>query len=323
MYFPYLRGRQNELLCLRELLGAGKLGDKIVPIIEPVRFNSTLFITLTQFIEMHRSIIVIANPKVGSFNKEYTDMKKKIGEEREDAKKVKLQKTLDRYIEILNDNRIQKAYIVDKKIITEILNGNNNLNKLILINFEEGNYQYYEEYGELLKARLTLIPKDEDFKDEVDGETVVLEDGYIKAKRNADYIESPDEFFSRNHVVYKKRGYMGFSDFSMVGNEFEENGFAPLAIAIHIMYFGKKSELRVHHFVSKSNASISDPARKFEEAVDNLLSWEHFDSIPKTIGLNRLVECYNMGKFPGLGMIKKYSLMHHIEMMGEFLEENR
>ena len=57
--------------------------------------------------------------------------------------------------------------------------------------------------------------------------------------------------------------------------------------------------------------------------MNNLLSWEHFDIIPKTIGLNRLVECYNMGKFPGLGVIKKYSLMHHIEMMGEFLEENR
>lgn len=323
MYFPYLRGRQNELLCLRELLGAGKLGEKIIPIIEPVRFNSTLFITLTQFVEMNRSIIVIANPKVGSFNKEYTDMKKKIGEEREEAKKENLQKTLDRYIEILNDNHIQKAYIVDKKIITEILNGNKNADKLILINFEEGNYQYYEEYGELLDARVTLIPKDEDFKDEVDGEIVVLEDGYIKAKRNVDYIESPDDFFSRNHVVYKKRGYMGFSDFSMVGNEFEEKGFAPLAIAVHIMYFGKKSELRVHHFVSESNASISDPARKFEEAMDNLLSWEYFDIIPKTMGLNKLVECYNMGKFPGLGVIKKYSLMHHIEMMGEYLEENR
>ena len=65
MYFPYLRGRQNELLCLRELLEAEKLGEKIVPIIEPVRFNSTLFSTLTKFIDMHRNIIIIVNPKLG------------------------------------------------------------------------------------------------------------------------------------------------------------------------------------------------------------------------------------------------------------------
>lgn len=33
MYFPYLRGRQNELLCLRELLDRNKLSDTIVPVI--------------------------------------------------------------------------------------------------------------------------------------------------------------------------------------------------------------------------------------------------------------------------------------------------
>lgn len=34
MYYPYLRGRQNELLCLRELLENDVIGKKIVPIIE-------------------------------------------------------------------------------------------------------------------------------------------------------------------------------------------------------------------------------------------------------------------------------------------------
>ena len=54
--------------------------------------------------------------------------------------------------------------------------------------------------------------------------------------------------------------------------------------------------------------------------MKNLMSWGNFSDIPKTIGLNSLIECYNTGKFPGLGVIKKYSLMHHIEMMGEYLE---
>ena len=78
MYFPYLRGRQNELLCLRELLDAGKLSSKVIPIIEPVKFSSTFFSTLTKFIEMNRKVIVIRNPKVGSFSKELTDMRKKV-----------------------------------------------------------------------------------------------------------------------------------------------------------------------------------------------------------------------------------------------------
>ena len=142
----------------------------------------------------------------------------------------------------------------------------------------------------------------------------------MKAKRNVDYIESPDELFSRNHLVYRKRGYVGFSDYSIVGDAYEESGFAPLAVAIHILYFGQKSELRVHHFVSESNENISDPARKFAEAMQNLLSWENFDIIPKTKGLQNLLDYYSNGKFPGLGVIKKCSIMHHLELIGKYLE---
>ncbi|MBP3206464.1 MAG: sce7725 family protein [Lachnospiraceae bacterium] len=321
MYFPYLRGRQNEMLCLRELLDAGKLGEKVTPIIEPVRFNSTFFSTLTKFIENDRKIILIVNAKVGSFNQEYAEMKQKIETETDESKKDKIKSLLDTYVELLKDPHVQRAYIVDRRIVAEMVEGKKKAGDYVLINFENGNYQYYEEYTNLLEAKITLIPKDEDFKDEIGGDVVVLEDGLIKAKRNVDYIEAPDEFFSRNHVIYAKRGYIGFSDYSIVGNVYEESGFAPVAIAIHIVYFGNKEEVRVHHFVSESNESISDPARKFEEAMKNLMEWEQFEDIPKTMGLESLIECYDRGKFPGLGVIKKYSLMHHIEMMGKYLED--
>lgn len=320
MYFPYLRGRQNELLCLRELLDAGKLSSKVIPIIEPVKFSSTFFSSLMKFTEMNRKVIVIRNPKVGSFSKELNDMRKKIEKESDENKKQKLQKTLDGYKNVWNDSGIQKAYLVNGKVISDIIENKLDAKNVMMINIEKGNYHYYEEYGEEITGKYTVVPKGGDFEDIIDDDIIILEDGYRKAKRNIDYIENPDELFSRNHIVYKKRGFVGFSDFSMVGNEYEESGFAPLAIAIHVMYFGNKEELRIHHFVSESNESISDPARKFEEAMYSLINWENFNVIPKTIGLNSLIECYNVGKFPGLGVIKKCSLMHHIEMMGKYLE---
>lgn len=46
MYFPYLRGRQYELIALRELLANNKLGNNVIPIIEPVRLSPTLISTL-------------------------------------------------------------------------------------------------------------------------------------------------------------------------------------------------------------------------------------------------------------------------------------
>ena len=319
MYFPYLRGRQNELICIRELLELGKLSKKIVPVIEPVRFNATFFSTLSKFIEKERRVILIRNPKVGSFGKEYREMKKKIEDEKDANKKAKLQHTLDTYLEVLKSDYLIKGYIVDDAVLKDVLDEKIDASKSVLINYRKGNYDYYAEYGERLEAKYTFIPNDVDFKDEVVGNTVVLEDGYVKAKRNVDYIDNPDAFFSRNHIVYTKRGYTGFSDYSIVGEEYEESGFAPLAIAIHIMYYGNKQELRVHHFVSDSNENSSDPARKFEEAMENMLSWGFFDEIPKTEGLNRLVDCYDNGKFPGLGVIKRYSLMHHMQMISELL----
>lgn len=58
-----------------------------------------------------------------------------------------------------------------------------------------------------------MFPKAGDFEDIIEDDIIILEDGYRKAKRNIDYIENPDEPFSRNHIVYKKRGFVGFRIF--------------------------------------------------------------------------------------------------------------
>lgn len=42
MYYPYLRGKQFDLLALKESLIRGLLSTKIQPIIEPVRDSATL-----------------------------------------------------------------------------------------------------------------------------------------------------------------------------------------------------------------------------------------------------------------------------------------
>lgn len=324
MYFPYLRGRQNELLCLRELLDAGCLPEDVMPVIEPVRFNSTFFLTIKSFAEAGRKMIVIKNPKVGSFNADYRKMLEKIKETEELDKKEKLQKTLNEYKQLLDSSNIIYALIVDANNIDKIISGEIESEKMVLINKELANHtDYYMEQGDSIKARYTFIPPDEDFKDDISGAAILLCDCYNKAKRNIDYLDNPDDFFSKYHLVYKKRGYEGFSDYSIVGDEYEESGFAPLAIAVHIVYLDDKKSLRVHHFVSDSNENISDPARKFEEAMRKLVTWDNLAMVKKTVGLKALISCYENQKFPGLGVIKKYSLMHHIELMGDYLGENK
>lgn len=323
MYFPYLRGRQNEMLCLRELLDAGKLHEMIIPVVEPVRCNSTFFTTITRFVQADRKIIIIRNPKVGKFQSDYNEMKKKIEEEQNEEKKRRLMATLDTYEQLLKDPHVLNAYLCDEKIIRSCLSGEKKVGEIVLINTGNDTSDYYEENGERLTARFTFIPRDEAFKDEVTGNVVALEDCFPKAKRNKDYVDLPDQLFSKNHLIYEKYGYAGFSDYSIVGDVYEESGFAPLAVAIHILYFGSKKELRVHHFVSDSNENISDPARKFEEAMSNLVNWEDYDLLFKTYGLKSLEDYYSKGKFPGLGVVKKCSIMHHLELVGNYLEVNK
>lgn len=142
MYFPYLRGRQNELLCLRELLDAGKLSSKIIPIIEPVKFSSTLFSTLTKFIEMGHQVIVIRNPEVGSFRKESGDMIKNIEKESDEKKKEKIRKTLEGYKEVWNNSQIQKAYLVDDDVISMVREKKLDAKDVVMINIKKGNYRY-------------------------------------------------------------------------------------------------------------------------------------------------------------------------------------
>lgn len=67
MYFPYLRGRQFELIALRELLENNRINSKIIPIIEPVKPTATLLKTLKIFTEKERLIAIVFNPMISGF----------------------------------------------------------------------------------------------------------------------------------------------------------------------------------------------------------------------------------------------------------------
>ena len=72
MYFPYLRGKQFELIALRELcsLFPQEL-NKISPIIEPVKASSTIKSTLAEFVNRNANFNLIINPRVGDLEGQY------------------------------------------------------------------------------------------------------------------------------------------------------------------------------------------------------------------------------------------------------------
>lgn len=115
--------------------------------------------------------------------------------------------------------------------------------------------------------------------------------------------------------------YVGFGDYSIVGREYIESGFAPYAVAIHIVYFADDSSLRIKHFVSDSNDDISDVAGKFYEAVTKLHNWYvRGQEKQLTTGLKILLDHYENQTYPGLPTLKKLSIMHHLELVGSYLD---
>ena len=95
-----------------------------------------------------------------------------------------------------------------------------------------------------------------------------------------------------------------------------------MAVAIHIVYFAKDSTLRIKHFVSDSNEDISDPAGKFYEALQKLIQWNKAKEID-TYAMKKFQRHYDNETYPGLGSLKKLSIMHHIELMNGFLNRRK
>lgn len=309
MYYPFLRGRQNELLALQELLKNSKLSENIVPIIEPVKMSPTLLKTLRLFEERKRTIVLIKNPKVGSL--------------RSDIQNPKNAKNFESLRDLVNahESFIKYGIYAGKKSVEQVAriesNGFNVDDKVIAICLDRDVIDYCKDaFGK--KESPVVVPYAPSFR-RIHNAKILIEDKFNKKARNSEYLDCPDEFFSEDHLYYDDYGYVGFSDYSIIGEEYSESGFAPYAVAIHIVYFDDKKELRIHHFVSDSNDDISDPAGKFYEALTKLHEWNQTHSLD-TIAMNEFEKIYAMQTYPGLGVVKKLSVMHHLELISGFLD---
>ena len=316
MYFPYVRGRQYELLALRDLAANNLLGDFVIPVIEPVKLSSTLIKTISEYVRVKHTVSVVRNPVVGSFLKDWEDAKEG---SKEETYKKEFQKLYD-------NNEVIKSMIMQKDSVSLLANWDkNNIDKsdLLVISINRDFLDVYEREFDSTHPCYALIPDESAFRRRVKRNRVILDDKFEKQDRNADYQDTDDEFFTDDHLYYKDDGLKGFSDYSVIGSEYMEAGFAPYAVAIHIVYFASNNSLRIRHFVSDSNEDISNPAKKFYEAVSKLNAWYRANPFEITVGLRTLLEHYENQTYPGLGSVKKLSIMHHLELMGKYLSEEK
>lgn len=310
MYLPYLRGKQFELIALREL--AATMGETgiIHPIIEPVKEStSTLRLTIEQLKEHDVSFTILINPEVGEFTEEtqlVTDfINEHVGEYDAFYVGVLLQQNSDLELVQTQLNNLENDYSVNfihKGRIPD-------MDRLqIFLERQTVGYNLFRDPTVIRRYRRLIDNRTK----------VILSDPFNTQPTNAEYANNPDEFFSDEHNYYEEDGFAGFSDYVTIGEDYTDGGFAPYAVAIHLTYEKENRQIWIRHFVSDTNEDYTDVPGTYREALEKLIDYINQEDI-QSEACNEFREHYNTGHYPGLGSVKKLSIKHHIELVTTIL----
>lgn len=306
MYFPYLRGRQFELIALREFSAISERNDFVIPIIEPVKktFNS-MKLAIAQFNSNNLTYALILNPEVGDINSvpEITDALESLLTDR----------TSWIPAFIINNNSTQ---------ILQLIRANSYENVMIICN--DSTDTSSQEFDNLvLSSSVTYVVSKENrtLKRKLtphNKKMVRLDDNFNAQRKNSDYLTIPEEKFTEEHLFYSEEGYHGFSDYTPLISEYKEGGAAPFAVCIHLTYQKQNREVWIRHFTSISNDDRANIQGKFAEAANKAMAFLDSENI-HTEASDELRQYFSERRYPGLGMSKKISIKHHIELTNSIL----
>ena len=316
MYFPFLRGKQFELIALREIAGIISGSKTIRPIIEPVKKKTyTYSKTLDTLQQANINYTIIINPSVGDkiidINYVYANLlPSSTYQNFQIGILVRGQTNMDEISNKLKEIGVSGHSIV--LVLSTILDES----LASLITFIKNHTVTNILTSPKISTRRKILRE----LREVNDNLIFLSDAFTKQLRNKDYTRDTDEFFSDEHLYYYDDKYKGYSDFLTIGEEYSDAGFSPYAVAIHLTYFNNEREFRVRHFVSDSNEDISDVAGKFEEALNKLIPFINKKGI-NTKACQMFKKLDDEGKYPGLGTVKKLSILNHLELAHNYFSK--
>ncbi len=311
MYFPYLRGKQFELILLRdnvELLA----NSQITPIIEPVKDNFTALVRAVKVLnEKEVECVIIVNPQAGQSPVKTDDiLSELIEKEFKDfdyvsigyilhakSRKAELTSLLKQYKK--NSFTLIHYGFMEGKALSIALSNDRNIKNHVFIDGHSGKlYQKSFKNGH--------------------SNRILIRDGFKQQKKNALY--PPSEHFSDLHITFVDEGMDGFGDFLIVGDDYTETGGPAYAVAIHLTYLHYEDDMFIHHFISNQTDSPVDPGGKFLEALEKLVAELNKDnsSLLMTEACKEYLNLHHKQHFPGLGSVKKLSMQHHIELIANY-----
>lgn len=314
MYYPYFRGKQYDLITIRE--NATLLAQSgFTPIVEPVKEALTgLKRTLESVKEANGEIVLIVNPPNGDHSDDSSAIHTLLTNDFSDYDKLLAgiylseETTLAAIEQICNAHKNRRIAFIHAGFSEA-----RGLLSLIAEQAYDSEHIFLEQFcGKLYRKHYSGFKR------------ILLRDGF--KKRQANRLHPDVEFFSDLHITYTDEGMQGFGDFLIVGEEFSEAGGPAYSVAIHITFIdpSRDNEMHLHHFKSVRYDTPTDPAGKFQEALDKLS--HELEKIPcqlfQSEAVNEFAQLRGRGHFPGLGYVKKLSMQHHIELIADFVKNN-
>jgi hypothetical protein len=297
MYFPVFRGKQYELIALRELSGRIAVSN-IMPVIEPIRANPTFTISLGKYVEKGMPFCMIMNPKAPTSPLSFAQMLEVVEANLEEYENWCATLYVDSNTSAAQVNEFVGEFAFTPHVFF-ILSAPS---PEVVDAMAQSNPEYV-----LLQNIATEIQ----FRFATE-KRVFISDPF-RQRRNADY--PPSEPFSTYHRAVP-HGFTHYGDYSIVGDRFSETGGAPYAVAIHYMTRDANDNLELRHYVSDQTESQGNTAEKFLEALTKLCA-----DIPSLGPKNRtsatpeFESLYARQHFPQLGVLKKLGIRQHLELL--------
>lgn len=308
MYHPYFRGKQYELITIREnaeLLAA----SGFTPIIEPVKESlGGLEKTLKAVCDAGGQCIVIVNPHHGDHSEDGEGISILLKEAFVEFPNIsagillKDGMTIEAALECFAAHEDHEPTFIHAGF-----NNGKGLADALSDGLADTKHIFFPPYQTLYRKHFAVCDR------------VLLHDGFTR-RRNRDY--PPVEPFSELHVTYEELGLNGFGDFLIVGEEFSEGGGPAYAIAIHLTFIDPDQDdtMFIYHFVSESQDTPTDPAGKFAEALSAMIAKldEPASKVFESEAVQEFRQFHESEHYPGLGYIKKLSMQHHIETLADY-----
>ncbi|MCM1012318.1 sce7725 family protein [Brevibacterium sp. XM4083] len=309
MYYPYFRGKQFELMAIRE--SASLIADSgFVPIIEPVRESlGGLEKALRSLVDAGAKAVVVVNPRHGDHRENSENITGLLEQDYSGNDGV------NAGILLTNETSVSRALSLAKTFTAAGTT-------LIHAGFTESRALSDQLADDAARFRNIFL---EDHANRlyrrhfVGKPRILVSDGFVQMK-NADY--PPVEAFSDLHITYPEEGMDGYGDFLTVGDNYSEGGGPAYAVAIHLTFIDSSQDdaMFVYHFKSETNDTPTDPAGKFAQALSKLIAkLDSRDShLLETSAITEFRALHDRGHFPGLGYVKKLSIKHHLETLARF-----